>query len=607
VRPTRSPGRSAASTCAVANLPVAFGAAGLITWLVTVCTAPFSSIGALGLITVVGWPFVAALALVSVGFALELLHDPLRPGRLLALIVALIVTIFGTASAVEPTARLADSYVHAGFVQYVLVHGHVLNNYDARFSWPGGFSLGAVLVVFAGQANALALLRWAPLVFEVLYLAPLLVIAKASGVSRRAGWLGVALFYATNWIDQDYFSPQALNFLFFLVVLAVVLSSWRMVPTSSDADHQRRTRRWLAEARAGLSRRRLGGHDALALRSRPVTLVLLGLVVIVALASAMSHQLTPYALILGLFACLLSRRLGRPELVIVAALLAAGWLSLGASNYWEGHLSTIFGPFGQLGSTFGSNVSSRVTGSSSHRLVVDLRLLVTAALYLLAGIGICRRRGVSRSIELLAAAPFLLLVAQDYGGEGLLRVVLFGLPFTGLLAASALLPTPETSVPSVLHRVHRGGRAMTVSVVILAIFAFAVTTAVVRGGNDAYEAFSTGERSAVDYTFAHVTAGQTVGMVSPFLPIGAQDVGSVNLFIANSPNDAETLSYNKARLLRAKPQWIILSQSQEAWGEIVGGYPKGWEKGLEGTLENRGYQVVAAWPTASVLLAGRGA
>jgi hypothetical protein len=81
----------------------------------------------------------------------------------------------------------------------------------------------------------------------------------------------------------------------------------------------------------------------------------------------------------------------------------------------------------------------------------------------------------------------------------------------------------------------------------------------------------------------------------------------VNLFIANSPNDAETLSYNKARLLRAKPQWIILSKSQEAWGEIVGGYPKGWEKGLEGTLENRGYQVVAAWPTASVLLAGRGA
>ena len=52
----------------------------------------------------------------------------------------------------------------------------------------------------------------------------------------------------------------------------------------------------------------------------------------------------------------MARRLGRPELVLIAVLLAVGWLSLGASNYWIGHLSDIFGSVGHVSNTFGSNV-----------------------------------------------------------------------------------------------------------------------------------------------------------------------------------------------------------------------------------------------------------
>ena len=78
-----------------------------------------------------------------------------------------------------------------------------------------------------GLPGAVGFLRWAPLVFELLYLPPVLVIARFSGAGVRAGWLGVLLFYATNWIDQDYFSPQALNYLFYLVILATVLACWQ--------------------------------------------------------------------------------------------------------------------------------------------------------------------------------------------------------------------------------------------------------------------------------------------------------------------------------------------------------------------------------------------
>src|ERR1019366_5034179 len=161
-----------------------------------------------------------------------------------------------------------------------------------------------------------------------------------------------------------------------------------------------------------------------------------------------------------------------------AAVLAVGWLSLGASGVWVGHLSDIVGSVGKIGSTFGSNVTSRVTGSASHRLVVDLRILLTAALFGLAVIGSLRRATETRTLEFLVGSPFLLLAFQNYGGEVLIRVVLFGLPFTSLLAASAILPNRSGAVAPLIPRVRRRLRAPAVLglTVAVTLFGFALLT-----------------------------------------------------------------------------------------------------------------------------------
>jgi hypothetical protein len=566
--------------------------------------------GPLGLVTVLPWAYFVGLAALVVGFVVELLRTPLRSNRLIFLVLGLIVMMFGTASAVEPVARLEDSYLLAGFVEYIFQHGHVLLNYDARFSWPGAFSLGAVLVAFAGKTNALDFIRWFPLIIEILYLPPLLVIAKCSDVGRRAGWLGVALFYASNWIDQDYFSPQALNFLFYLVVVATVLACWkparrRLRERAPGGFRGRITalRGRIADSRSSLTRVRLAGRDATAIYSSRVTLGLFVMLGLLVFASAISHQLTPYAIIVALGVCLISRRLGRPELVLLAIVFTVGWLSLGATNYWLGHLSAIFGSFGQVSSTFGSNVTNRITGSASHLLVVDARILLIAGLFVFVGVGSLRRASDSRTLELLSLAPFLLLLAQNYGGEGLLRVVLYGLPFTTLLAASAVLPRRFASVRPLLPNLRFGRHTRTLLrlVVIPFLLALALVTVVVRGGNDAYEAYSAGELAAVDYAYGHVHSGQTIGIVTSYLPIGQRDVGSVQLFVASEVGGTPTLHYDQKELLGAHTPLIILSQSQEAWGELLESYPKGWEAKLEGVLLSHGYRVAAHWQTATVL------
>ena len=578
-------------------------AVGFILWLVAVREADFYRMGDLGLISVLRWPYFVGLAIVAIGIAIELLRVPLRPSRLVVLIVVLVIYLFGTACAVEPVASLGDSWLMAGFTHYIMQHGHVLLNYDARFSWPGFFSLGSIMAFFAGQSNALIFLRWFPLVIELAYLAPLTVIARFSGVGRRAGWLGVALFYATNWIYQDYYSPQALNYFFFLVVIATVLACWQPKRHNQPDRIGSLARERRRQSRALFTYARLTGRDATIEFERFPALALFGLLGLLCLASATSHQLTPFAIVVALFACLLTRRLGWPELLVAAALFTFGWLSLGASNYWIGHLSDIFGEVGQLSSTYGQNVASRITGNASHLLVVKTRILLTASFYGLAGIGFLRRSPDSRSLEALAGVPFLLLAAQSYGGEGLLRVVLFGLPFVALLAASAIFPNRSGDIRPLLpqFRLGRFGRPALFVVAAIVLLGFSLATTLVRGGNDSYEAFSNGELAAVNYAYNHAQPGETIGLVAPFLPGGQRDVASVQFFFADNGGGSPSVRKDENVLLQNNPSFIILSQSQEAWGEILGGYPVGWEASLEVDLVDHGYRIAAEWPTATVL------
>jgi hypothetical protein len=578
-----------------------------VLWIVTVRRADFAAMGQLGLVSILGPSYFAGLALLCIGFTVELLRPHPAEGRLLALVVALIVFLFGTACAIEPVAALISSWGHAGFVRYVFVNGHPRNGYAAEFSWPGVFSLFALIASFMGKSQVIVLLRWFPLGIELAYLAPMLAIARASGVSRRAGWLGVALFFGTDWIYQDYFSPQAVNLLFYLATVAVVLTCWRPVSAAVASRRPALRERW-ATTRQALRWRRLLGGDATTSWPAPLLMRTFLVLTLIFVASAISHQLTPYAIVLALGACLLTRRLGRPELIAIAFLLSFGWLSLGASDYWTGHLSQIFGGVFQLGHTAGSNVASRIVGTASHRLIVDVRILLTVGLFSLAGIGAARRAASSRTLEVLTIAPFFVLAGQSYGGEGLLRVALLAGPFASLLAASALLPQRTGKIRSLLRprRLGRHGRSVIgVATAIVLISSTAVMT-LVRGGNDYYETFTQGELSAVNLAYRLAHAGQTIGLVAAFEPIGQWSVGDVNITAVAATDYVPTLIHVEHSLKKNHSTFILLGQAQEHWGIALGGYHPGWMMAVEGYLVANGYKVVGSFGSATVLQARLG-
>ena len=122
----------------------------------------------------------------------------------------------------------------------------------------------------------------------------------------------------------------------------------------------------------------------------------------------MSHQLTPYAIVLALTACLLTRRLARPELIAIAFLLCVGWLSLGASNFWYGHRRSSSVSFGSSPRRSPAERveqgrrRARATGSSSTRAFWSRSRSSASPRYRAA-----RRATASRTLEMLARRPFL--------------------------------------------------------------------------------------------------------------------------------------------------------------------------------------------------------
>ena len=310
---------------------------------------------------------------------------------------------------------------------------HVNPHIDAYFNWPGFFVFVAALARAAGLHDALPLTAWSPLYLSLAYLAPLLVIARSLTASRRLIWLSIWLFYLGNWIGQDYFSPQGFTFFIYLVVVAILLRHF--VPQPEDP-----TMRSPFLVRLLGKAREPDPEPAIA-RPAPRK-ALLACIVLLFAALVPTHQLTPLAVLFAVTAVVIVAARSLFWLPPLLTALLGGWYATGARTYVHRHKSVILGSAGQLGTVFSKNVANRVGGDFGHRVVADLSILAGAAMWGLALIGalrLLRRDSRYRIPAALVLAPLPLLPAQTYGGEMLLRVELFALPFTAFFAAAAFV------------------------------------------------------------------------------------------------------------------------------------------------------------------------
>lgn len=537
-----------------------------------------SSMSDAGLISVLGWQFFAAFAMLGLAFSLEV-GGSRRRYLLAGQTVLLVTMVQGVTALAEPHPAYFTAYLHVGFINEIIENGNTVPELDARFNWPGSFAFGALITAGGGASSAMTLLRWAPVLFNVAFLAPLWIIGRSLVTDERARWVALWLFVSANWVHQDYLSPQAEAYFLYLVIIAVVLryfagreQGWVVPSSRFIPSFASRPIGWVQS---------LGRNDAASCvaDADAGSPFLLRSIVLVVATVVVSHQITPFAVLLVVGALVVTGRSSAVHLPVVVVVVFATWFTVGATTWWISHLGELFSDFGKVGDNASAGLLGRLGGTDLRAVVLWLR--VAFSITMLGGAFLVALRQARRGSPPIAALaillpPFALIGGQSYGGEVLLRSYLFALPAAALLVGQAL----SWATRSMNARIGTVLLASMLTVVAVAGLA-------VRFGNERFEQVTSSDLAAVTWVYDNVPQGSVVIAPTRNLPWRHRDLTSYRY----EPVDEQPLETAEAVLALVPPDapaFVIVTDAQQRFGEQIAFLPEGWLDSIATELVDTG-------------------
>ena len=477
-------------------VPILSIAVALALWVIALRQVGDPHLGQYGLLPGLPAIWYVALALAVLGTTASLLTPAPHAVAIVAGIGAITLILFGTIPALYEFPQYSWTYKHLGVVRLIETRGQVDPNLDIYNRWPGFFAPAAVLTSIAGVANPVTYAAWAEVFFS--WIDALMIAAVVWSVTRSKRIAGGAamLFIIGNWVGQNYYSPQAFSFVLALACILPLMSAL----ATQGADVARRTLGTVGRVTRS-SRQALASPPTFASPQSAVILI-----VVVYAAIVASHQLSPYVVIaqVGLLGAL---SLIRPRwLVAVLALMAFSYLF---ANY--AYLREHFGILSSLDPFNNASASSRPAGhpSAGKDLATRASILLTGGVWLGALVSYARlsRQGLSRQalpLLVLAFAPAAILLAQSYGGEATLRVILFSFPWCVALIAWALF--------TIRGQIGRSLALVTVAATMTVLLVIAFF------GQAGLTVMRPGDVRASDYLYTHAAAGSAVVLASDNFP-----------------------------------------------------------------------------------------
>jgi hypothetical protein len=462
----------------------------------------------LGLIVVLPPAIYVSLLLLTYSFIWSVHHIEERFFILLMHIVLLIIILHGITVPVEEVPRFNVTWRHVGLVDYMLRNQAINPRIDAYFNWPSFFVLAAFAMEVMGLKDPIQLAFWPSVFNSLLYVGPLLLILRAVTENRKLSWFALWLFFLANWIGQDYFAPQALNFFLYVTILGILLWSFKgsqALPWLERLFNTINPRVMLSETQ---EQRALIRGRFTARRQRLVGLLVILLAMMFSVAS---HQLTPFAILISVAVLSIFNQISVRGLGYIITLMISVWLAYMAVTYMENRTASLLANIGQVNKAISANVTERLTGSPGHDIIVRLRLAQTIFFWGLAFLGGLRRvfkNHLDLIPILLAFPPFTLLILQFYGGEMILRVYFFTLPFMVFFASGLIY----TEFPQKYIRWQPWVAGM-LSILLLGTFYLS------RYGNEKIDQFTAKEVEAVTHLYKIAEQGSLLGAPSPHYPI----------------------------------------------------------------------------------------
>ena len=539
---------------------------------VAAATTDLDALDGWGLAKVLGPAAWAALACAVGACVVELWSPRPRVPMLATATGVLVLCSTGLPSVVEPVARFTTSYVIAGFVDAVAGDGVPPPGIDARFFWPAFFAQWAWFRDASGAADLDVVMRWFPPVVVLVWATGVYALARSMLGGTRAPWVAAWLFVGLNWIEQDYFSPQAIGIVLLLTVLTFALGplatrrtdaagvpGWP--PPHPGAARLPLLRRWIVAAMTPPNRPTLPPRQLL---------LIYFCAALCLIALAPEHQLTPFAIIGQLALLAVVGRFRGRGLVLVAILAVVVYIIIGARDFWTSQIGLLLGS-GDDGNALEEGIAARLAGDLGQIGVKLLRIAVPGLTWLLAiaGAWVYWRRRRDLVPIFLAAVPMAFAAVQSYGGELFLRIVLYGLPVLAILGADAL---------RAFARCNRG-REKLLAVGMLLLFPVLV---LIRGGNEAYMVVTPEDITMTRAAFAETPPGSKIVPLDNTGPYAMQGVGTYeregdDVQSCKERNKKTASDYTRC-ILDDEPDVLLIYTSTEKKGVVLDNRQPGWSR-----------------------------
>jgi flavin-binding protein dodecin len=557
----------------------------LALWLVALRQTRVGGLSGYGLISGLPFTYYLALAVLVVGFCFAVMAGRPRAGIVAAYVVLLILILHGTTAVLYPEPRYTWVYKHFGVIDYIVKHGSVSRDVDVYQNWPGFFALNAWFTQVSGW-QPINYAAWAQVFFEGLNVSALVFALRGLTGDWRHIWVAIWIFLWANWIGQDYLAPQAFSFFEGLVVIGLVLrcSQRQWVARTGTG---RRLSSVLARLQSGSNPSEAEGRVPLAIDRR----VALGLGGACFLAVIISHQLSPVILCAAVVALAVTRWCRPIWIPLAMGAATLGWIGL-AWPFVSSHFQILSFdiPRAQTPPVLSSSPLGGVGFVRLSELVITG---FVAALALGEAVIQFRNRVLPIAVVALAAAPFVVAVAQTYGGESTLRGYLFALPWLAFLAAAGV----ASAARGLSVRMKGWAQPATLVAVTTGL---AVPFLFSYFGQESQNFVTQDDVAVNQWYLAHAPAGAVIGFIGPNSParLGARyaemsvgapgSIVSDDLALIGHPFPASGVARIERSLnaLHATARYLVISPSDTNYLLLYGLVPAGWTDELKTALQD---------------------
>lgn len=547
-------------------------AASVLLWIASLPLMPPDAITDFGIIAILPWHFAVALGLLSVSFALSLAHPSCSNGLRIAALLVLILMLHATPPIVYGTLRYSWSWKHIGIIDYFQRHGDLDRSIaflGAYHNWPGFFLVFARLSTWLqfGPIEIANAARFFSVFANIAYLFLLKGLYRRFTMDDRLIHAAIWVFICANWVGQDYFSPQAVAYAFYLLILLLCLGP--LMPAGSTA---------LSSLGQRIGRIRHWIGQPLPPERQPSTLTRIGAVLLLVLALlyvASSHQLTPLILVFSLFSLAVVTPLGL-AIPIMAGLFMVYWVLYPAAPFTAIYLPDEVAQLGQTVADLTDTLVDTSTVDTGVAVVVWAGRALTAGVVLLGALGWIRRLQFGARDGVVCAlliAPTLTLGATSYGGEAVFRVFFFALPFLAFFCAALFFPSTR-----------KGTGAATALAFGLLSGLLILGFLLANNGKDRQYRFTPDEVAASLWLYGRSQPDTLLVEAARSYPSQFMNYENFTYLPIANESGAERVEIlaDPARILSrwfSAPQWqdgyVILTRSQQAYVEALGVMPKG--------------------------------